>query len=143
MDFELNLTLDELVDRTSSERLRVIDLLGEDDKCYSTLSNNDKMVLCHLVRAGSFIENIHYRLENEDNLPFLDFLNKNTKDKSFALTKTLFLAQKNMIAVDMEGNTIKLAKGDFDRLGKGFYPKDLNKEEFCHIIELMLDKNMI
>lgn len=143
MDFELNLTLDELVDRTSSERLRVIDLLGEDDKCYSTLSNNDKMVLCHLVRAGSFIENIHYRLENEDNLPFLDFLNKNTKDESFALTKTLFLAQKNMIAVDMEGNTIKLAKGDFDRLGKGFYPKDLNKEEFCHIIELMLDKNMI
>ena len=130
MDFELNLSVSELEDRVSSERLRTVELLDDTSDCYKDLSSADKMVLCHLVRAGSYIEKIHYRLQNEDNLPFLDWLNKNSKDKAVSLTKVLFLAQKDISTIDMEGNAFSLVKGDFDRTGKGFYPKDLSKEEF-------------
>ena len=143
MDFELNLSVSELEDRVSSERLRTVELLDDTSDCYKDLSSADKMVLCHLVRAGSYIEKIHYRLQNEDNLPFLDWLNKNSKDKAVLLTKVLFLAQKDISTIDMEGNAFSLVKGDFDRPGKGFYPKNLTKEEFCNIIDSMLDSGMV
>ena len=143
MDFELNLTLEELEDRVSNERLKTIELLNDSSDCYKNLNNDDKMVLCHLVRAGSYIEKIHYRLQNEDNLPFLEWLNKNGNDKAVSLTKVLFLAQKNISTIDTEGNAFSLAKGDYDILGKGFYPKDLKRDEFHDIINTMLDNGLV
>ena len=58
MDFELNLSLSELEDRVSSERLRTVELLDDTSDCYKNLSSAYKMVLCHLVRAGAYIEKI-------------------------------------------------------------------------------------
>lgn len=143
MDFELNLTLAELEDRVSAERLKVIDMLDDTDSCYSDLGVDDKKVLRHLVRAGEHFERIYYRMKNEDNLPFLDYLNRNLASRAHELTRVLFLAQKDITAFDMEGATITLAKGDYDLPGLGFYPKDLSTDEFYSIISTMLDRNLV
>ena len=139
--YELNLSHDELVMRTSKDYLitkRYLDLYSEE---YQNLDEGDKKALFHLVRAGNALNNIYMQLDNPKNLPFGEFLDNEIKKNNTdaQLTKFLFDAQKGVCSIDNNANHIELAKGVHELQGKGFYPEDLTKEEFQNILIQMLE----
>lgn len=140
--FALNLSTSELNKRTNSEYLIDIKLLDENSPEYKSLQEGDKEALKHLVKAAEILQNIHFQLDNRDNLAFKAYLTKEIEkgNKDAAKTMQLFLAQRGMNAVDRETNHIQLAKNHPDVIGKGFYPSDLSVEEFHEILKKMLQK---
>ena len=140
--FALNLSTSELNKRTNSEYLIDIKLLDENSPEYKSLQKGDKEALKHLVKAAEILQNIHFQLDNRDNLAFKTYLTKEIEkgNKDAAKTMQLFLAQRGMNAVDRETNHIQLAKNHPDVIGKGFYPSDLSVEEFHEILKKMLQK---
>ena len=139
-NFEINYSLDELKKRTHKDYLATKKLLDVDAPEYLNLEDGDKKALKNLVKAAYFIEKVFYRLDNRQNAPFYHYLeNEILKgNESAELTKTLFLAQKGMCAIDRETTKINLAKGIYELPGKGLYPEDLTKEEFHKILIKML-----
>ena len=85
------------------------------------------------------------QLDNPNNLPFKEFLEKEIENgnEDAKLTKILFDAQKGVCALDRESNMIELAKGVSERPGKGVYPQDLSKEEFHTILINMLKNGKV
>ena len=142
---ELNLTLEELKDRTSAERLYSLNLLNKDSKEYKDLTSNEKRTLVHLVRAAWIIDKIHYKLENEHNEEFLNYLNNEIKNGSeeARLTKVLFEAQKSMFSPDFHGNKVELAKNVKSGIGLNFYPEDLTPQRFQEVVSEMLKNNEV
>ena len=140
--FALNLSTSELNKRTNPEYLIDIKLLDENSPEYKSLQEGDKEALKHLVKAAEILQNIHFQLDNRDNLAFKAYLTKEIEkgNKDAAKTMQLFLAQRGMNAVDRETNHIQLAKNHPDVIGKGFYPSDLSVEEFHEILKKMLQK---
>lgn len=140
--FALNLSTSELNKRTNSEYLIDIKLLDENSPEYKSLQEGDKEALKHLAKAAEILQNIHFQLDNRDNLAFKAYLTKEIEkgNKDAAKTMQLFLAQRGMNAVDRETNHIQLAKNHPDVIGKGFYPSDLSVEEFHEILKKMLQK---
>lgn len=145
MEFELNYTLEELQDRTSKEKFTEILLIDENNENYKSLSNNEKMVLCHLVRASKWLDVIHFKMENCHNEEFSKYLDEEIrKNNEIALlTKQLFLAQKSIFSPDAEGNKIKLVKNLEEPIAMNFYPENLTYEEFHKILNDMLDNGKI
>lgn len=145
MDFVLNLTLKELRKRTSKKYFSKIKLLTPESAIYKKLSKDEKTVLMYLVKASSYFETINLKLENHNNIDFLNFLNNEIAkgNEKARLTKILFDAQKSMFSPDALGNKIVLAKNIEQTFGKGFYPTDLTISEFHKILNKMLDNNMI
>ena len=143
MDFELNYDIEELKRRTSKECFSQIDLLNFNDKIYQELTDNEKECLKYLCRAGKYIDIINLKMENELNMPFLDYLNRETEkgNERAELTRRLFLAQKSIFSPDINGDEVILCKVK-KPFGFG-YPSDLTVEEFHTILNNMLDDGEI
>ncbi len=139
-EYTLNLSMEELEKRTHKDYLMTKKFLKADAPEYLELDDGDKLALKHLVRAANIIEKINMQLDNADNLPFKEYLEKEIKsgNRQAELTKILFDAQKGINAIDTMSNPIFLAKEVPARPGKGVYPADLSKEEFHSILIKML-----
>ena len=111
--FELNLSTEELEKRTSKDALPTTTMLKPDAPEYQKLAAGDKEALKHLVKAGKILENIHLKLDNENNIPFRNFLEEKVAqgDKNAEMSLKLFKAQKGMNAIDTMSEKINLAKG--------------------------------
>ena len=139
-DFELNLSMEELKKRTHKDYLTTKKMLAVDAPEYLNLAEGDKKALKHLVKAAVVLDKINMQLDNPNNLPFKEYLEKEVAkgNEQAKLTKVLFDAQKGICSLDRESNMIELAKGVSERAGKGIYPQDLEKEEFHSILIKML-----
>ena len=144
-NFELNLTRDELEKRTHKDYLTTKKMLTIDCEEYANLAEGDKKALKHLVKAAKVLDEVNMQLDNPNNLPFKEFLEKEIENgnEDAKLTKILFDAQKGVCALDRESNMIELAKGVSERPGKGVYPQDLSKEEFHTILINMLKNGKV
>lgn len=145
MNFELGLSHDELVKRTSKDCLIPKEMLKEDAKEYEALADGDKEALKHLVKAAKAIDEVFMKQDHPDNLAFKAYLENEVQkgNEDAELTLKLFNAQIGMNAVDTEANKIFLAKNAKELPGKGFYPTDLSKEEFHNILIKMLNDGEI
>lgn len=139
-DYALNLSMEELEKRTHKDYLTTKKMLAVDAPEYTSLSDGDKEALKHLVKAAVVLDKINMQLDNPNNLPFKEYLEKEIAkgNEQAKLTKILFDAQKGVCALDRESHMIELAKGISQRAGKGVYPQDLEKEEFHSILIKML-----
>ena len=144
-NFELNLSHEELVKRTSKDCLIPKEMLKEDSKEYAALADGDKEALKHLVKAAKAIDKVFMQQDNPDNLEFKAYLEEEAQkgNEDAQMTLTLFNAQIGMNAVDSEANKIFLAKNTKELPGKGFYPTDLSKDEFHKILIDMLNSGDI
>lgn len=138
--YTLNLSMVELKKRTDKDHLITKKFLKADAPEYLALADGDKEALKHLVKAANILGKINMQLDNEDNLPFKEFLEEEIKNgnEQAKLTKILFDAQKGINAIDAMSDPIYLAKEVPGRAGKGVYPSDLTKEEFHSILMKML-----
>ena len=130
--FELNLSTEELEKRTNKDFLAPKILLKSDSKEYAGLAEGDKQALKHLAKTAKIMDTVYMKMDNEKNLAFKDYLEKETAkgNKNAEMSLKLFNAQKGISGIDMESNMVTLAKGQKDLPGKAFYPADLEKEEF-------------
>ncbi|MBP3924339.1 hypothetical protein J6E39_03765 [bacterium] len=140
MDYELNLSIEELEKRTHKDYLATKKMLEPDAVEYTSLADGDKEALKYLVKAGDILEKINMQLDNKENLGFKKFLDDEIAkgNRQAELTKILFDAQKGVCALDRETNQIELIKGVHVLPGKGLYPVDLTKEEFHKILIKMI-----
>ena len=138
--YELGLSRSELIARTSEEKFGNIKLLSVDAPEYQNLADGDKKALKHLVKAANIIGEINIKLDDESNIPFREYLEKEIKkgNPDAVLTKQLFDGQRGAFAQDMEFNHISLIKGMTQSKGKGVYPRDLSIAEFHSILEKMI-----
>ena len=130
--FELNLSTEELEKRTNKDFLAPKVLLKPDSKEYANLAEGDKKALKHLAKTAKIMDTVYMKMDNEKNLQFKEYLEKETAkgNKNAEMSLKLFNAQKGISGIDMESNMVTLAKGQKDLPGKAFYPADLTKEEF-------------
>ena len=144
-DYELNLSREELEKRTHKDYLTTKKMLAADAPEYLELQDGDKEALKHLVKATVVLDKVNMQLDNPNNLPFKEFLEKEIEkgNEDAKLTKVLFDAQKGVCSLDRESNMIELAKGVSMRPGKGVYPQDLEKEEFHQILINMLKNGKV
>ena len=144
-DYELNLSKEELEKRTHKDYLTTKKMLDVDAPEYLELAEGDKEALKHLVKAASVLDKVNMQLDNPNNLPFKEYLEKEIENgnENARLTKILFDAQKGVCSLDRESNMIELAKGVSERPGKGVYPQDLSKEEFHNILINMLKSGKV
>ena len=70
MNFEFNLSMEELEKRTNKEYLATKKFLTPDSPEYVALKDGDKQALKHLVKAAAVIEKINMQLDCKYNLPF-------------------------------------------------------------------------
>lgn len=145
VDYELNLSMQELEKRTHKDYLITKKFLKEDAPEYLALAEGDKIALRHLCKAADILEKINMQIDCKHNLPVKAFLESEEKkgNKQAKLTKILFDAQKGVNGVDTMSNPISLIKGVEEKLGKGVYPEDLSKEEFHSVLLRMLSENKI
>lgn len=144
-DYELNLTKEELEKRTHKDYLTTKKMLAPDAPEYLELADGDKEALKHLVKAAVVLDKVNMQLDNPNNLPFKDYLDREIEkgNEHAKLTKILFDAQKGVCSLDRESNMIELAKGVSQKAGKGVYPEDLTKEEFHKILIRMLKEGKV
>ena len=137
--------MDELRKRTSKEFLGTKVLLKSDAEEYKSLDPKDKEALQHLLKAGLYLENIHYQIDNHHNIPFKKYLEEEIKkgNEQARLTKILFDGQKGINALDSLSNEVNLALNHTIMPGIGVYPEDLTKEEYQQILIKMLKENKI
>lgn len=138
--FELGLTSEELAQRTHRDYLTTKKMLEAGCPEYENLAEGDKKALKHLVKAAYILDEIYLKQDNENNIEFRKFLEKQALNEVEDAKKALILfkAQKGIHAVDTEANKISLVKDDIERLGKAIYPNDLEVKEFHNILINML-----
>ena len=143
--YDFGLTMDELNQRTSKDYLGKISLLKSNSTEYANLKDGDKKALEHLLKAAMILEKIEYRIDDPNNIPFKEFLEKEIKkgNKQAELTRILFDGQKGINALDRLSNEVNLAKDHKTLPGIGVYPEDLTEEEFHQILIKMLKENKI
>lgn len=142
---ELNLSIEELEKRTDKDYLIRKPMLKEDADEYLNLADGDKEALKHLAKAAQYANLVYMKQDNELNIPFLEFLNKEISkgNKQAELTKILFDAQLGIIGIDSESKKVILLKDAAECDGKAFYPSDLPKEELHSILKNMLKNGKI
>ena len=140
--YELGLSHDELLRRNDSDHLVTLTMLTPDDPKYLNLADGDKKALKHLVKAADIIGHIEKQLDDENNLPFEKYLEKEIKkgNEDAILTKRLYEGQQGVFAKDNMMNNVSLAKGLTISGGMGVYPRDLSVEEFHKILTKMLNE---
>ncbi|MCD7739722.1 MAG: hypothetical protein LUH11_00010 [Candidatus Gastranaerophilales bacterium] len=140
MNFELNLSIEELEKRTDKDYLIRKPMLDIEAEEYKKLDEKDKEALKHLAKAAEYANIIYMKQDNELNLPFLSFLEKEIEEgnKQAELTKILFDAQLGIIGIDSESNPVILLKDVKELDGKAFYPSDITKTELQNILKQML-----
>jgi hypothetical protein len=141
MKFKFAMSLKELKMRTSKRAYRPVKFLKLDSREVKKLSKNDLLVLCHLTRAAVKLDTVHLKLENHHNLEFLEFLNSEISkgNKKAVLVKRMFDSQKSMFSPDALGNQTELAVGVPRPDGMGYFPENLEADEFHQILNKMLD----
>ena len=129
--------------RTSDEHLAKVRLLKQDAPEFKNLATGDKIALKHLVLASEILNDIHLQLDDENNILFRRYLDREIKkgNNDAVMAKKLFDAQQGIFANDMRMNKLSLAKGLKESSSRGFYPRDLSTEEFHKILERMLKAN--
>ncbi|MCQ2744358.1 MAG: hypothetical protein MJ230_06145 [bacterium] len=153
MEYELNLSMEELQKRTHKDYLTTKKMLAIDSVEYHLLENGDKEALKHLVKAAIKLDSINMQLDNFHNLPFKEFLEKEIANgnETAKLTKILFDAQKGVCSLDRESHMIELAGVNINgkhcpikmRAGKAIYPEGLEKDEFHEILISMLKNGKV
>jgi len=140
-DFELGLSHEELVNRTSEDCFENKKMLTIDSPEYQNLAEGDKQALKHLVKAAYIMDEIYSKQDNEKNIPFKKFLEKEVAkgNEDAKMTLDLYKGQKGVNGVDREAQKVYLLKGEPERPGKALYPSDLSVEEFHEILNEMLD----
>lgn len=140
MNFEFNLSIEELERRTYKDYLIKRPMLDVEAPEYNNLTDGDKTALKHLVKAANYANTIYMKQDNELNLPFQKFLDEEIKkgNKQAELTKILFDAQLGIVGIDSESKKVILLKDAQEKEGKAFYPSDITKEELHKILKLML-----
>ena len=143
--YEFGLTMDELRNKTDPNYMYNFIFLKPDSIEYTSLEEGDKKALKYLVQAAIILQNIHFRIDEPNNIPFKNFLEKEVKkgNEQAKLTKVVFDGQKGINAVDILGHEINLAKGISLKPGMGVYPEDVTKEELHNILIKMLKDNKI
>lgn len=143
--YEMNLSIEELKQRTHKDYLVTKKFLKKDAPEYTELAQGDKEALKHLVKAANILEKINMQIDCKHNLPFKEYLEEEIKkgNEQAKLTKILFDAQKGINAIDSMSNPIRLAKGIDQKPGKGVYPEDLSKEEFHSVLKRMIEEGKI
>lgn len=138
--FEYGMSLKELKRRTSPRYYKPIKLLTEDSREYKKLSEDEKLVFMHLVRAASYFDKIDLKLKNHHGIEFLQFLKEEIAkgEVRAELTLKLFNSQKSIFSPDELGDQIELVKNIEQLNSFAFYPEDLTEEEFVKIISKML-----
>ena len=142
-EYEFGLNMDELKHKTDPNYIRNYNFLSPNSVEYTSLEEGDKKALKYLVKAAIILQNIHYRIDEPNNIPFKKFLEKEIKEgnEQELLTKKVFDGQKGINAVDSLGHEINLAKGIKIKPGMGVYPEDITKEELHIILIKMLKEN--
>ena len=94
--FELNLSTAELEKRTNKDFLAPKVLLKPDSKEYTSLAEGDKEALKHLAKTAKIMDTIYMKMDNEKNLAFKEYLEKETAkgNKDAEMSLKLFTAQK-------------------------------------------------
>ena len=105
--------MDELKKRTDPDNMRIFVLLDPNSTQYTSLEQGDKDALKYLVKAGAILEDIHLRIDEHNNIPFINFLEEKIKkgNEKANLTKIIFDGQKGINSVDILTNKVNLAKG--------------------------------
>lgn len=137
---KIGLSHDELVKRTSDEFLSKKEMLKADAPEYAALADGDRQALKLLTQAAFILEDVFLKMDDERNIPFRSFLEKEIAagNKDAELAMKLFRAQKGINAVDREATKFSLLEGAEELPGKGLYPADLTKEAFHRILLDML-----
>lgn len=145
MEYKCGLSIEELEKRTHKDYLATKKMLDVDSIEFSNLEQGDKTALSYLVKAARVIEKINLALDSHHNLPFKKYLEEEIEkgNKQAELTKILFDAQKGIFALDCESNLVNLASDLEYRPSRGFYPLDLEKEEFHNILIKMLKEGKV
>ena len=145
MKYEFNLSVEELEKRTHKDYLIRKPMLSEDAQEYNNLEDGDKEALKHLVKAGNYANIIYMKQDNENNIPFMEFLKEEVSkgNKQAELTKILFDAQLGIIGIDSESKKVILLKDAKEPDGKAFYPADMTKEKLQSILKKMLKNSQI
>ena len=140
MEFEYNLSIDELKTRTSKDCLIPIKLLDKESKEYQDLAEGDKKALEYLAKAAEAGRVVFMKQDNLYNLLFEQFLISEAEKGSeqAKLTKILFDAQSGIVGIDSKSQDVILAKHFKSSMGKAFYPIDLTVDEFHSILIKML-----
>lgn len=140
--YELGLSEDELQKRTSEDCLKTTTLLSPNSPEYQGLKDGDKKALKHLVRAANIIGEIELQLDDENNIPFRKYLEKEIAkgNQNAVLTKKLFDGQKGIFSPDHLFKNLSLAKNLKQSPGRGVYPRDLTVEEFHKILKTMIEE---
>lgn len=138
--YSLMLSSKELEERTDDNALTKYILLDENSPEYQGLAEGDKKALAHLVRAGVILGDVFLRQDNEHNIPVKKYLQKESQEGNLDAAKTLdiFTSQTGVCGVDYLMQEVNLISGIKPTLGKGFYPEDLDKDEFHEILLKML-----
>lgn len=137
---KIGLSHDELVKRTNDEFLSKKEMLIKDAPEYAALADGDKQALKLLTQAAFILEDVFLKMDDERNIPFRSFLEKEivAGNEDAVLAMKLFRAQKGINAVDREAVKFSLLEGAEELPGKGLYPADLTKEAFHEILLDML-----
>ena len=143
-NYDIGLNRDELIKRTMPNGLLTITLLKTDSPEYTNLADGDKQALKHLIKAADAIAEVELQLDDENNIPFKKYLEKEIAKGNLdaELAMELFNGQKGIFAKDLLFNEISLAKRLKQSPGRGVYPRDLSVEEFHSILFKMLDEDM-
>ena len=143
--YELGLSHEELVKRTSKEYLSTITLLSPESPEYLNLAEGDKKALKHLVKAADVLGVIGKQIDDKDNIPFEKYLDKEIKKGNIdaILTKKLYDGMDGVAGKDRMNSNVSLIKGKTRPMGMGVYPSDLSVDEFHQILINMLKKGKV
>ena len=113
-NFELNLSHEELVKRTSKDCLIPKEMLKEDSKEYAALADGDKEALKHLVKAAKAIDKVFMQQDNPDNLEFKTYLEeeaqKGNEDAQMTLTLRQICQKMSFIKFSLICSTAEMLK---------------------------------
>lgn len=139
--FEIGLSPVELMRRTDDVHFTSWRLVGDDSAAFKNLEDGDKKALAHLVKAGKILENVYLKQDNPRNIPFKNYLKRESENgnEEAKMALKLFNGQKGINGKDVEGENVSLLKNCPELPGKGFYPEDLSEQEFAGIIKRMLE----
>ena len=140
--YEIGLSEKELITRSNSDKISTVELLSPESEEYLNLAAGDKQALKHLVRAADYIADVELQLDDENNIPFRNYLEQEIENNNPKALRTmrLFKGQKGIFSKDYNMHEISLAKGLTQSPGRGVYPRDLTVEEFHNILFKMLDE---
>ena len=143
--YELNYSIEELQNMTTNETTDVV-LTSKECPAYTNLSDSDKKVLDHLVKAAKILNNIALQQDNSQNIPLKKALeeeaSKNNEHAKLALK--LFNSINGVYGLNgIDEKPVQLFKNLTTPAGKNFYPEDLTITEFHNILLDMFANNQI